>query len=37
MVFFIQNHSRYNLIKENSEFNPLTEVFERNIKQILDN
>ena len=37
MVSFIQNHSRYNLIKENSEFNQLTEVFERNIKQILDN
>ena len=37
MVLFIENHSKYNLVKENLEFNTLTEIFEGNIKQILNN
>ena len=37
MVSFIQNHSKDNMSNENLEFTTLTEIFEKNIKQIMNN
>jgi len=37
MVLFIRSPSRHGMAKEDLEFNTLTEVFEKNIKQILNN